>query len=79
MFTGLFVVCAFVVLLGVGLLVAAVAILGGTVVRAFMPARRVATPSDAEVRARMSPQSAQGDIIDGEFSVVERSIPQGTR
>lgn len=76
---GLFAACAFVVLLVVGLMVAAVMMVAGVLLRALAPVRRVATPAHEGPRGQSDAQSAHGDVIDGEFSVVKRSIPQGTR
>ena len=80
----LFAVCAFVVLLVVGLTVAAIVILVGALLRALGLSRPVAVVSGMRPQARADAPASDndnihGDIIDGEFSVVDKSIPNGTR
>jgi uncharacterized protein (DUF58 family) len=72
-------ICAFVVLLGVGLVVAAVVMLVGTLLRAFRPARPVIVASNGRASAQTDAPADNGDVIDGEFSVVDKSLPHGTR
>jgi len=75
----LFAVCAFVVLLVVGTAIAAVVMLVGALLRAFGPARPAFVAANQNPRARADAATSDGDIIDGEFSVVDKSLPNGTR
>jgi len=75
----LFAICAFIVVLVVGIAVAAVVMVGGTLLRAFGPARHAGTTPDAHLRAQGNAPVASGDIIDGEFRVVDKPIGHGTR
>jgi hypothetical protein len=84
----LFAVCAFIVLLVFGLTVAAIVMMVGTVLRALGLSRPIAVVSGNRPQARADAPAAEngsihgdiiaGDIIDGEFSVVDKSIPNGT-
>jgi hypothetical protein len=71
-------VCAFVVLLLVGAAIALVVMAFGVLLRAFSPLRPAGVPSGAHARGPADPPSVDGDIIDGEFKVVEKSLPYGT-
>jgi hypothetical protein len=70
---------AFLVLLVVGIAIAAVVMIGGALLRAFSPSRPATVAPDPRPRAQADVPAAEGDIIDGEFRVVEKSIPHGTR
>jgi hypothetical protein len=72
-------VCAFVVLVVVGLGIAVVVMIAGALLRAFGPSRPVAAAPDARQRAQPDAPATSGDIIDGEFRVVDKSITHGTR
>jgi len=71
--------CAFFVLLLVGVAIAAAVMLGGAVLRALAPARRPAVADDTRAQPRDNAPAAAGEIIDGEFSVVDKSLPHGSR
>lgn len=75
----LFAICAFIMMLVVGVAVAAVVMVGGTVLRAFGPARQMGAAPDPHLRAQENAPAASGDIIDGEFRVVDKPIGHGTR
>jgi hypothetical protein len=70
--------CAFVVLLVFGLAIAAIAMFFGALLRAFAPSRSADAVSNARPGERAGTRSADGDAIDGEFHVVEKSLPHTT-
>lgn len=70
--------CAFVVLLVFGLAIAAIVMLVGTLLRAFTPSRPVDPASNVRPGAQASTPTTDGDVIDGEFHVVDKSLPHGT-
>jgi hypothetical protein len=74
---GLFAVCAFLCVLAVGAVIAVFAMLVGTLLRAFGATRPVASSTNAGPSSpppREAPSASHGDVIDGEFSVVEKTI-----
>ena len=78
---GLCAVCAFLCVLAVGAVIAVFAMLVGILMRILGVSRPVASrtgagPSSPPPRETASADS--GDVIDGEFSVVDKSIPHGT-
>ena len=72
----LFATCAFVVLLVFGLAIAAIVMCIGALLRAFAPSRLV----DPVPNARSGAQAPMADdgVIDGEFHVVDKSLPHTT-
>lgn len=74
----LFATCAFVVLLVFGLAIAAIVMCVGALLRAFAPSRAAGPVSSAQPGAGAGTRSADGDAIDGEFHVVEKSLPHTT-
>ena len=79
----LFAVCAFIVLLVFGAAVAAVVMLVAIVLRAFGSCAAGRGGVDRALqtgaaRAGRSTAGPHGDVIDGEFSVVEKTLPHGT-
>jgi hypothetical protein len=72
-------VCAFVVLLVVGLAIAVFALIAGALLRAFGPSRPVSVVGNIGTRPPPDAPTASSDIIDGEFSVVDKTLPHGTR
>ncbi|HEV2607320.1 MAG TPA: hypothetical protein VGT79_04980 [Xanthomonadaceae bacterium] len=70
--------CAFVVLLVFGLAIAAIVMFVGAMVRAFAPSRPVDPVSNARSGAHTEAPAADGDVIDGEFHVVAKPLPQST-
>jgi hypothetical protein len=72
----LFAIGAFLVLLVVGAAIAATVMLVGTVMRAFSPVRPVAAGATfSRPGATPEPPAANGDVIDGEFRVVSKTLP----
>ncbi|HTA65620.1 MAG TPA: hypothetical protein VK753_08950 [Xanthomonadaceae bacterium] len=78
----LFAVCAFLILLVVGAGIAIFAVLVGTLLRAFGFGRPVGFAAGsrpgAQANAPADTHTADGDVIDGEFRVVDKSLPQGS-
>jgi len=66
---------AFLVLLVVGAAIATIMMLVGALLRAFGPARPAAAAPNSGPHAQADAPAAGSDIIDGEFRVVEKSIP----
>lgn len=77
------VVCAFVVLLVVGAIIGLVAMVVAMIARAFgwRPrfAFNVGVPPQPQSAPQADPRAPEGDVIDGEFHVVDKSLPQGPR
>ncbi len=74
---GLFAACAFVVLLVVGAAIAAVVMAAGLLLRALRPLAqsRPSRPVVFAPRKHVAPVSNDGDVIDGEYSVLRKSEP----
>ncbi|MBS0457610.1 MAG: hypothetical protein JSS44_09810 [Proteobacteria bacterium] len=76
-----FVVCAFLVLLVVGAFIGLLAMLVALVARAFgwgpRFAVKVGTPPASPSSGQPDSRPPDGDVIDGEFHVVEKSLPHG--
>ena len=73
----LFAIGAFLVVLVVGAAIAATVMLVGTLMRAFSPVRPAAAAAGTFSRpsAAADAPAPAGDVIDGEFSVVSKTLP----
>jgi len=70
--------CAFLVLLVFGLAIAAIVMFFGALLRAFAPSGSVDPASNARPDAQAGTRATDGGVIDGEFHVVEKSLPHTT-
>jgi len=75
---GLFAICAFIVLLVVGAAIAAIVMVAGLLLRALRPQAQnsPSRPVAYAPHVQAAPSSNDGDVIDGEYSVLRKSEPR---